>query len=61
MEPATQICAITCEDGTEYPFFASVRARLIEVNDRLAKEPTLLSTKVGLVLKKIFFTHSIFA
>lgn len=40
------ICHVTCSDGTEYPLHACVKGKLIEVNERLLKNPQLLVDKV---------------
>jgi len=45
MQEAMKLCDVTCADGSMYSFFACVKGHLIEVNKRLADDPTLLQRK----------------
>jgi len=44
------VCRIICDDGTVYSILASIRAKLIEVNERLLLDPQLVVDKVHLFL-----------
>ncbi|KAL6070035.1 Actin-binding transcription modulator [Balamuthia mandrillaris] len=44
LEPSGQLCELTCDDGTTYTVHACVRARLLEINERLKTTPSLVST-----------------
>ena len=41
--PDSNICRITCEDGSVYMLRSCVRGRLLEVNARLLEDPGLLT------------------
>ncbi len=53
------LCLVECEDGRVFPVRSNVRGKLIEVNDRLVREPNLLRDRpladgfVAIVLLKI--------
>ncbi|KAH7731711.1 Protein F54F2.7 [Aphelenchoides avenae] len=42
--PETRICVIRCKDGSIHPIRSGIRATLIEVNERLKEQPTLVQT-----------------
>ncbi|CAH1789034.1 unnamed protein product [Owenia fusiformis] len=39
------LCRVTCTDGTEYILYSCLRGHLMEINERLYKNPTLLIEK----------------
>ena len=43
------VCMITCTDGTTYNIYSCVKGKLVEVNDRLVNNISLLTEKVGVV------------
>ncbi|TDH65318.1 hypothetical protein CCR75_006545 [Bremia lactucae] len=45
MQPNTVLCTLKCKSGHEYTLYSCIRGSLIEVNERLIKEPNLLNTK----------------
>lgn len=42
LNPATPLCIITCSDGTKHTIYCGIRGSLIETNERLLKNPSLL-------------------
>jgi len=61
MQEAMKLCDVTCADGSMYSFFACVKGHLIEVNKRLADDPTLLQRKVMWVGVLLLFFHLLLA
>ncbi|OWZ11536.1 hypothetical protein PHMEG_00015424 [Phytophthora megakarya] len=45
MLPNTVLCVLKCKSGREFTLYSCIRGTLIEVNDRLRKEPELLKQK----------------
>ncbi|KAG7389656.1 Mitochondrial inner membrane protease ATP23 [Phytophthora boehmeriae] len=43
--PNTALCVVKCKSGREYTLYSCIRGSLIEVNERLQTEPTLLQQK----------------
>ena len=43
LEPNAPLCEIRCMDGSEYRVLACVRGHLMEINQRLLSDTTLLS------------------
>ena len=41
------VCMITCTDGTTYNIYSCVKGKLVEVNDRLVNNISLVTEKVG--------------
>ena len=48
--PNTVICVLKCKSGREFKLYSCIRGSLIEVNERLQKEPELLKQKVRSML-----------
>ncbi|RLN93827.1 hypothetical protein BBJ28_00012638 [Nothophytophthora sp. Chile5] len=44
--PNTALCVLKCKSGREFTLFSCIRGSLIEVNERLQSQPTLLQQKV---------------
>mmetsp|Transcript_9222 Transcript_9222/g.12215 ORF Transcript_9222/g.12215 Transcript_9222/m.12215 type:complete len:173 (+) Transcript_9222:159-677(+) len=40
----TQICTISCADGSSHPIFSTIPGCILQINGRLKDEPLLLST-----------------
>jgi len=51
------LCHITCDDGNVYNVLASIRGKLIEVNERLLSDPQLLVHKVHLFLSLLILLY----
>ena len=47
---SSPLCRITCDDGTVYTVCATIRAQLIELNERLLSQPQVLVHKVRSLL-----------
>ncbi|ETL90525.1 hypothetical protein, variant 2 [Phytophthora nicotianae] len=47
MLPNTVLCVLKCKSGREFNLYSCIRGALIEVNERLQKEPELLKQKVS--------------
>ncbi|ETI43900.1 hypothetical protein, variant 1 [Phytophthora nicotianae CJ01A1] len=45
MLPNTVLCVLKCKSGREFNLYSCIRGALIEVNERLQKEPELLKQK----------------
>ncbi|KAE9010359.1 hypothetical protein PR003_g15678 [Phytophthora rubi] len=45
MQPKTVLCVLKCKSGREFTLYSCIRGSLIEVNERLQKEPELLQQK----------------
>ncbi|KAF0696792.1 Aste57867_12454 [Aphanomyces stellatus] len=45
LNPDTVLCRVTCSNGEIYAFRSCIRGALIEFNDKLAADPTLLTRK----------------
>ncbi|KAG2525505.1 hypothetical protein BBO99_00004499 [Phytophthora kernoviae] len=43
--PNTALCVVKCKSGREFTLYSCIRGSLIEVNERLQTEPTLLQQK----------------
>ncbi|KAH7481798.1 hypothetical protein PRIC1_009740 [Phytophthora ramorum] len=43
--PNTGLCVVKCKSGREFKLYSCIRGSLIEVNERLQKEPELLKEK----------------
>ncbi|XP_067862363.1 protein Abitram [Heptranchias perlo] len=59
------LCRITCTDGEEYTIYSCIRGRLLEVNENILQEPSLLQEKpstegyIAVVLPKFEESKSI--
>ncbi|KAJ6637515.1 Protein Abitram [Pseudolycoriella hygida] len=57
LQPSSAVAIVTCTDGTQYKIVACVTGKLIEVNERLMKNPGLLAKEgdgyVAICLPKI--------
>ncbi|RLN51185.1 hypothetical protein BBJ28_00025577, partial [Nothophytophthora sp. Chile5] len=55
--PNTALCVLKCKSGREFTLFSCIRGSLIEVNERLQSQPTLLQQKVRPLLRIRFLLH----
>ena len=46
VEESTKLCSVMCTDGAVYDLRAATRGFVIEANERLVRDPTLLTRKV---------------
>lgn len=57
LQPTSCIAIVTCNDGTEYKIVSAINAKLVEVNERLLVNPSLIGKDgdgyVAVVLPKI--------
>lgn len=53
MQPKTVLCVLKCKSGREFTLYSCIRGSLIEVNERLQKEPQLLKQKVRLLFREL--------
>lgn len=57
LQPTSCIAIVTCNDGTEYKIVSAINAKLVEVNERLLANPSLIGKDgdgyVAVVLPKI--------
>lgn len=54
LKTASELCKITCEDGETYSFRTGLPAQLIEINEHLLENPSLLTEKVRVQWRKMY-------
>ncbi|XP_014665475.1 PREDICTED: protein Simiate-like isoform X2 [Priapulus caudatus] len=45
LQPDAKVCELTCTDGSNYTIYSCIRGNLIEINENLLNNPSLLSEK----------------
>lgn len=59
LDPLSILCRIECEDGTEYNVYSCIQGKLVEINDGLSLDSSLLLSKaksdghIAIVLPKL--------
>nr|CAB3219661.1 protein Simiate-like [Phallusia mammillata] len=59
LNPSSPLCIVTCDDGAQHTVFCGIRAKLVEMNERLLSKPKLLQSKtetegyVAIVMPKL--------